>query len=413
MIKIKSLKVENFKSLIKTEIEKFGDVNLFFGFNNSGKSNIFKFLNILFSRKKIETKVSVTPSDNDSAFSVTQNTLISNTNFWNGSIWNEPFLFSKDKRDTAITFEIQLELSNDCFPQQEILTPADYLGADNTEITLDGTITSVDHETSSLKLVKATLNGKNFYKFEDEIDYFFENDNSADLDSKLGESILQIFNDLILFIDSDRYFRKETSKEGVDIFDIENFKKSLFELYINADKYDKFLDLLKFLSEFDFSDDAKIQLGKNVGSFPFTPDTNLGFGRFNSEIEIMLTNLNGRFPLKNFGTGIQQFLFILTKISQSKSRIVIIEELELNLSPLYQKELLRFLKTLMPELFDQLLFSSHSPFFTKKDAVMIDIVQHVVIDLVHWGGTSVDSHDDILDGYDEDANESVLSRFYS
>lgn len=52
MIKLQEINVTNFKSLINTKIDMFDNINMFYGFNNSGKSNIFKFLEILFSSKK-------------------------------------------------------------------------------------------------------------------------------------------------------------------------------------------------------------------------------------------------------------------------------------------------------------------------------------------------------------------------
>ena len=68
---------------------------------------------------------------------------------------------------------------------------------------------------------------------------------------------------------------------------------------------------------------------------------------------------------------------------------------------------------MIPDFFDQLMFSSHAHYFTQKESVMIDVIHHVMIDFVVQGGTSVDSHDDIADTYDDATGHSYLSFFYS
>ncbi len=411
MIKLNKIEVQNFKSLVNTQVEALGDVNLFFGFNNSGKSNIFKFLKILFERKRKGTKIKYESSE---SIKTITDTLVETTNFWSGYIWSEPFLFTKNNRDNAITFTVELIIRNNLMPQEEQLKAENFLSKTNeTKLVLVGEITARDTETSYLQIQKALLNGKIFYKYEDQIDEFFPTKGSK-IDKQVGADILLILNDLVLLIDSDRNLTIEKVKDGVATFDVKNFKNALYELYINAEKNESFNLLNRFLGNFEFSEDGRGRLGSNLNSFPFNHANDIGFTKFDSEIEIMLKNNEGKLPLKNFGTGIQQFLYLLTIIHMSKSRIVIIEEIELNLSPLYQKELLLFIKSLMPHSFDQLLFSSHSPFFTKKDAILIDYIHHIVIDYL-VEGTTVECHDRewVMNGYDEVAGESVISRFYS
>lgn len=396
MIRITKLTVSNFKSLINTEIERFGNVNLFYGYNNSGKSNIFKFLTLLFSKKMEGTRIKVAPSEEEESFKSTSNTLTQETDFWSGNILGEPYLFTNNVKSSPITFHITLEVSNTSLPETENLAENGFLGDDNTVLELLGEIQNgSESEIVTLQVTEGILNRKPFFKNDDRIDYFFEGFEKTSLTSELGESILRLLNNLVLFIDSDRNFRREM-KDGSTSFRIEDFKNSLFDLSINAEKYNSFLEISDFLGNFEFSTEAKEKLKSNINSFPYKKENEIGFSRFGEEIEIMLKNENGRLPLKNYGTGIQQFLYILAKISMSSCRIVIIEELELNLSPLYQKELLLFLKALMPKHFDQLLFSSHSPYFTQKEAILIDVIHHIQIDYRKaGGGTSVDSHDDI------------------
>lgn len=413
MIKLNNLEVKNFKSLIDTNIDKFGTVNMFYGFNNSGKSNIFKFLELVFRKKNRSTRVKVRLNEDDAVQKTANELLSETTNFWEGYIWDEPFLFTKNDRSKKICFTIKLSLSNNLLPEEKELQKNGFLGDQETVLTLTGSITSIDIETSELHLTEAFLNDKLFYKFQDQLESHFEEVDSDILNEKVATSILMLLNDLILFIDSDRNFSTEILKDGVTVLDIKNFKNALFELNINAEKNDSFKKLVEFLGSFDFSDEAKAKLSHNIKSFPFNQHTDFGFTKFDNEIEIMLANETGRFPMRNFGTGIQQFLYILTKIFKSASRILIVEELELNLSPLYQKELLRFIKLLIPSQIDQFIFSSHSPFFAEKDAAMIDIIHHVRIGLVTDGGTSVDCHDDIASVNDDEGGYYYFTLLYS
>ena len=410
MIRIKNLKVQNFKSLINTEIEEFGPVNMFYGFNNCGKSNIFRFLKLLFERKRLGTKVQYLPSDGN--LSSQSNTLFKTTNFWNGNIWNEPFLFTGNKRNVPITFKISLVVSPDYFYFKDLLIQKNILKVNSeADLVLEGRIVSLDFETSEFRINQVILNGSIVYLFDDEIENFFPKFEDADLTEKVGESILGSLDDLVLLIDSNRGFTKEKSEGNSGNFDIGNFKSDLYELYINADKHQDFLNLVEFIQKFDFSEDAKQKLGSNLKSYPFRSKTEMSFAKFESELEIMLINEFGRFPLQGYGTGIQQFLFILSRIALNKSKIVIVEELESNLSPLYQTELLRFLKSGIGIFYDQLIFSSHSPFFTQKNHGMVDIIHHVRIGHILNGGTSVECHDDVK--YDENTGDSYFSLLYS
>ena len=71
-----------------------------------------------------------------------------------------------------------------------------------------------------------------------------------------------------------------------------------------------------------------------------------------------------------------------------------------------------FLKSLLGAKFDQLLFSSHSPFFTLRDSSMVDFVQHVQIDnRADTDGTDITSYDEW--DYDENQNISIFSFCYS
>jgi len=411
MIKIKELKVKNFKSLINTHITDFGLVNMFYGFNNSGKSNVFRFLNILFAKKKELEIIKVKESESPLSKKATER-LVNTADFWEGNIYDQPYLFSNNDRTKDITFEVKLDISNTELPELELLRQNGFIAdGDFTELVLKGDITEKNSKDSYLTVTSASLNGKNFHLIEDKITYGFKAEQNDDLDKVLSHEILRMLNDCVEFIDTDRNFTQELFNDDISGFSHKNFKNWLFDLNMNSEKNDTFLELAKFLAGFEFSDDGKEKLASNINSFPFREFTDIGFTRFDNEIEIMLKNNHNRLPLSSFGTGIQQFFYILTRIFMNKSKIIIIEEVELNLSPLYQKELMLFLRSLLGDRYSQLLFSSHSPFFTLKNSELVNVVQHVQIDNSAYPGTKVESHDEWE--YFEDMNESIFSMCWS
>lgn len=404
MIKLKELKVKSFKSLINTEIKEFGEVNMFYGFNNSGKSNIFRFLDLLFTKKiKIEA-IEVGEESEE---------LIDEIDFWNGVIYDKPYIFSNNDRSKSIEFEVILSISNSTIPDNEELSEYGYIAeGDITDIEIKGVIKEINSNDSNLHVEIANLNGKEFYFFEDGIPYGFREEEDLNID--LSESILRLFNNCIEFIDTDRNLELEVLQDNNSslLLNNKNFKNWVFDLNMDAEKNERFNDLLDFLSSFEFSKEALDMLGGNTNSFPFREYTDIGFTKFGNRIEVMLKNKENRLPLSSFGTGIQQFFYILTRIFLNDSRIIIIEELELNLSPLYQIEIMRFLRTILGKKFDQILFSSHSPLFTLKGSTLVDIIQHVQIDNAGRKGTSIESYKDAA--YNEDCeNYSYFSLLYS
>lgn len=390
MMKLEEVKVKNFKSLIDTHIKTFGDTNMFYGFNNSGKSNIFKFLQLVFSKKKEIVIVEVEESESKKSTSRLENEV----DFWKGYIYDEPFIYSNNDRTVPIEFSASFSISNSSIPNSEILAEHKYINLKDkdSKLILRGTINSINSKDSQMNLVSVDLNGKNFYKLEDEVLYFFEG--VADIEDTIGEDLLNIFNNCVEYIDTERNFSREIFGNNVTKLNNKDFKNWLFELNMNAEKNDAFNGLASFLASFDFSDEAKEKLNSNINSFPFRDFTDIGFTRLGNELEVMLKNQNNRLPLSSFGTGIQQFFYILTRIFMNDSRIVIIEEIELNLSPVYQKELMKFVKSVMGDKYDQLLFSSHSPFFTLEKSDLVDIVEHVQIgNSVLNKGTTVEPHE--------------------
>jgi AAA15 family ATPase/GTPase len=106
------------------------------------------------------------------------------------------------------------------------------------------------------------------------------------------------------------------------------------------------------------------EVEKNSPLTNFNPEFSLMVGEL---IEVMFKIGKERYPLSSFGTGIQQLLFILASLFNSKAKIVLIEELELNLSPRYQSELFKILGALITDgKIDQVFFTTHSSYFDHR-----------------------------------------------
>src|SRR5258708_6966481 len=107
-MKIKSLTVTNFKSLKNVTIDNFLDVNMIYGYNNSGKSNLFKFLELLFlsTERREAIQVEGQLESNESR--------IVKENFWKKTILNQPFIFWQEgSRRLDITYDITIEITVD------------------------------------------------------------------------------------------------------------------------------------------------------------------------------------------------------------------------------------------------------------------------------------------------------------
>ena len=158
-LQIKYLKVENFKSLVKVNAVGFSNMNFIHGYNNSGKSNLLKFLELLFSNK---TFTSTEEYYDDNNIKRTRKKIDATTPFWNGYIYDMPFIFTKNNRDESIKFEVQLVLENSEFPHSEELAAAGYLYKTRpiTPINIWGEIVSRSQNDSEMILNKVKLKNK-------------------------------------------------------------------------------------------------------------------------------------------------------------------------------------------------------------------------------------------------------------
>ncbi|HRV51827.1 MAG: hypothetical protein FNNCIFGK_00316 [Bacteroidia bacterium] len=374
-MQINYLKVENFKSLVKVDATGFGSVNFIHGFNNSGKSNFLKFLELLFSRKTVTIPESYTDELN---ILRTRNKVAEITPFWRGYIYDMPFIFTNNKRQTSILFEVQLELNNSEYPHSEELLAAGYLynNRETTPIKIKGEIVSINQNDSQVILKEVKLHDITIFSDNNGVPKFFEAPEGSSLANNEGlfNEVMDVFNNCVSLIESERYFSKEKlQQDPPDIFATGNFKNWLYGLSLDADRFEKFTSLISFLDKFNLTSKVANVLNDNLKNYPFIK-TKMTFSKFKEEIEVMLENPVGRFPLKNFGTGVQQLFYILSRIFDTPSKIILIEELELNLSPEYQELIINNLQKFLEEkILSQVFFTSHSDYLNRNDFKVYEV----------------------------------------
>jgi len=328
-MKIKKVVVRNFKSLTDVNGDGFADVNFIHGFNNSGKSNFLKFIELLFMSKSIESKESYS----EGGLTKTRRKVEENTPFWKGMIYDMPFIFRNDERKQPIDFEVHIEILNSVFPNEAELKKLELLSKhESTRLIVIGKIEERNPTDSEIVLTEAKLGSIAIFSNSAGVagagQYFPTISTSPKPDSSIVDDILNLLNDSVLLVGCDRFFEKEIQVGVNGDFSSKNFKSWLFDQYIDSDKHRNFLTLLSFIKSFNITSKAKSEMAENLANFPLQYAT-VDFTKFGDELEIMLDGKNGRFPLKNFGTGIQQIFYLLTRIFSSSSKIILIEELEL------------------------------------------------------------------------------------
>jgi len=381
-MQIISLEVKNYKSLndFSSNAFEFKTVNLIHGVNNSGKSNFLFFLHLIFQRKSIANEIIYI----DNGVSRRRRETQEATSFWKGEIYDQPFIFSKDNRSNSIKYSVVVELEVSTLSIKEPLVAAGYIKAATTHIRLkiNGEIISLNPLDSKFKLNEVLLDGSKIYSEDaNGLSSFFETPAASKLkgDEGVFSGLINTLNDCTVFIDSNRAFRTEQfsfSQNQLTLSSSDRFKNWLYNLSLDSDSFEKYQKLVKFLDSFKVTETlAATVLKDNLKSFPFSK-TKLSYSRFKDEIEVMLENDLGRYPLRNYGTGVQQILYVLARIfdTDTSSKILLIEELELNLSIEYQDLLLDNLKLFTENaVLGQVFCTSHSDHLLRSDFEVFEV----------------------------------------
>lgn len=359
-MKITQFTIKNYKSFSKTNnrVYSANNINLIYGENNSGKSNILRFLKLIFSLKKIENNLEVEGEN------VMQT---SRDYFFEGLIESEPYIYHKNIRHEKIEYTFFIELTHkeikeanfDFFTSLE----SEYLKNSKNPAILrfDGEIKSLDNKyLSEIRLNQVKLSNKEVYLNDDNEEHIFRSgaeEMNLQGDFRSFKQFMAYLNNIVIYIDNDRFFGKEKYALQSNELTAKNFKNWLYNFSLDEFRYEEYLNLLSFIRK------HKIQSLKSLS------DLDLSFGMDSSNnLELLLSNGSERLPIDSFGTGVSQIFFILCKIYISKKKIILIEEIELNLSPKTQRELFKILREMIEEgIIDQVFFTSHSGYFNFRN----------------------------------------------
>ena len=153
-MKLESLKVDGFKSLVNTSLSSIANLNMLYGYNNSGKSNILKFIELIFRAKK---------QNGDSSSEL--------LNFWDGIVENASFVFNANTNNDTISFEfrfkvqkseIQLVVSTELYTE---IVNTYFVGNnhDYIQVIIKGEIKKLNFYSAQIKLINVKVNARNFY----------------------------------------------------------------------------------------------------------------------------------------------------------------------------------------------------------------------------------------------------------
>ncbi len=365
-MQIKKVKVSNFKSLKHVSVGSLGKINMIYGYNNTGKSNFLRFLELLFCRK-VRT-ISVKYMEGQTETEERREEIL---DWWTGEFSHSAFMYTDDRREEPIKFSVLIEVPHtELGDLQERLST--YLAGDHgtAHVQVEGIVQSISYSESEVLLNKVYINKRTVYdsSFGDSLRRYFPSSKDLAGHEDVLTSLLTIFNDCILFLGSDRYFTEELEIERVQgKLHSQNAKNWLFGCFMDSQRYDQFKDFLDFIRAYQNERNTEDVAGRAWRQWPLSTG-DVGFARFGKHLEVMLRNEKGRFPLSSYGTGVQQVFYLLAKLFFTPARIVLVEEIELSLSPTAQRELLvNFQRLLVARSLDQLLFTTHSNYFNYRE----------------------------------------------
>jgi AAA15 family ATPase/GTPase len=370
-MKINSLVLENYRSFEKIVLDKFLDINMLFGYNNSGKSNLFKALDLIFQTGWT--------TEEYSSFDGGIETSKVRQNFWEKTIEGQPFIYRMEgTKKHDITFSVTLEVNKSEI--EDILASysnlnKEYFASNSSSFTIkiEGAIESVGEYNGMQRLTNVSLNNKQIFNKANEL--YFEGSKTLNHNDFLA--LMSIFSDCVLLLDNDRYFLSSEAVEDLASLTSKNFRRGIHAIAMSLSRADEVEKLEEFLTSFNIAS-ADSVFSANEKSSPF--------GKFkfefrtlepNGKLELMLRNKFGLLPISSFGTGVQQIIYILSRIFLGhKRKIVLIEEMELNLSPKYQLALVQFIYDKLiqdkkSEHIGQLFFTTHSPLLCYRSEARI------------------------------------------
>jgi energy-coupling factor transporter ATP-binding protein EcfA2 len=373
---ISEFKIDNFRSLKTIHLKHMQQVCIFYGENNSGKSSILAALEAVLKAKAAIEEAAAAGGEEETFYRQLpfyQGTLPDfKDNFRFGS--KAPITFmvcvNFDNSELAAYRQVIEEIEHDPeakpktasgkAPQPQRLKLDD--GRAKT-IRIQGEFKYIDENTCEAVTNRIDINS-DFVLFEivkGESTFIpslegskIELDERVDVVTGIANSLTNSFR----LIGTNRSLCVEKlaiDKPPPDLLTPLNFKQSLFRLATDRDSYDVFKEIKNRFngSPFSFGDI----------SFAVDPKT--------EEVEIMIEKSSTRLPVSRMGSGLQQILFLIATIVYNSHKMIGVEEIELNLSPLGQKRIFETIKSLVydAKLINQALVTSHSEYFQGRNDV--------------------------------------------
>lgn len=328
-MRIERFQIQGFKSIRELAVEGLADINVFFGMNDVGKSNMFQALELwhwLLSNAQSPTQT----------FTADQ---IKEMQHRFGAS-----LFQLGGRN-AIHIAVDLSLGRaymfaqpvDQHVAAQVEAHFDYLQRDELWLTVQIDLTHAAGGIVSCSIRK-----------------YWDGDTGFDLHPRDLAAFLTHFH----IIKANRRLKVENRQDEFQSSPItdRNLKQALFYAYLSSDiEQKKRLNAIKrVLAEPPYS------LGElDIALDPATDRIDIGFVR-----------PDGRLPIENLGSGAQQLILVLGQIFLNDYPIIAVEEPEMNLSPQHQEHLMATLRTLMEDpavKLQQLFVATHSPYLEFTD----------------------------------------------
>jgi AAA15 family ATPase/GTPase len=344
---IQQFTVKNYRSLKHVHVGDLSNIVVFYGDNDSGKSNLLAFLYHFFKQKfvredLVETASTVPPEKP--------------AGFWRGEIKEFSDNFFKNQNE-PIEFTVVVRFSRD---EISSLTSSrqflQHLSVDNPNVnlTLAGTIEANGLDRALMKLTEAKVNNLSFYKLVQSQPQYLSDFNLAPSEGlDIFTKVMGSLDNAFVRIPTNRFITREKEMPRNVQADLraETFKNWLFQTSVNRDSQEVFRRILEQFAVEPFSH-GRVSLA-----------------RVDDYIDVFVEDSGLKLPLSRKGTGLQQLLMMLAYVVVHKSPILGIEELEINLSPKSQRSIFNTLKEIIQSggPIKQIFLTTHSPIIAKRN----------------------------------------------
>lgn len=376
-MRIDSVDVQGFRNLSNVIIKKFGPVNIFYGENNAGKSNILAVLEILFKVERPEERESKVAG------------------FLHGELSNfvDNFTLDPTTGEPATEIVITANLLLSASDLAELPAFSAFIKTQGTgrqriwqqhplqRIQLEASIRSTEKRKATKTLKSVKVNNKLLYdSMAPSNAMFFPGLPSLPVQERQGaaEELLSQFVNSFSVLRAERFLHEESlSGEPVTQISAEQFKN--WVLYLSKSRGQDYQRLQKIVDWFD-SDRFRYGVIRPIVEL--------------NKVGLVVKDAAGReLIVDRLGNGVQQILVLLANLVDVKAKMVGIEEVETNLSPSLQNRVLEMFKEMVavPEnSIDQLFLTSHSEHLsTREDVVLYAVETGTAGAAVTWGSAAI------------------------